>query len=124
MSRRYLSKLEVEGAIRRGKQVDAFLGAGNSSENRTIKYLTLRASANQVVAELWEVEDPGDPNYHDVYSLYPPHGDDAPDIIFNFGSVAEAMSQLDLQFPGVASRFMNQGVIDDEYAAYKASGNK
>ena len=122
MSRRYLSKLEVESAIRRGKQVDAFLGGGNSGVAPTIRYLTLRSAGSKVVAELWEVEDPADPNYHDVYSLYPPHGDDAPGMIFNFGSVAEAMSQLDLQFPGIAGRFMNQGVIDDEYADYKSSG--
>lgn len=120
MTRRYLTQAEVSSAIRRGKQVDAFLGAGEISPEPTIRYLTVRGTAERVTAELWEVEDPRDPEYLDVYSLYPPHGDDAPDQIFSFATVQEALTELDERFPGVSGRFVNQGVIGDEYAEYLA----
>ena len=120
MTRRYLTRSEVESAVRRGKQVDAFLGAGPGANPPTIRYIAVRDRSQRIYAELWEVEDLADPDFLDVYSLYPPHGDDAPEQIFVFESVAEALTELDKRFPGVSSRFVNEGVIGDEYADYLA----
>ena len=117
-TRRYLTQSEVSSAIRRGKQVDAFLGAGNTSSDPTIRYLTVRGTPENVTAELWEVEDPQNPDFLDVYGLYPSNGDDAPDQVFVFPSVPDAMSELNKHFPGVVNRFVSQGVIGDEYAEY------
>ena len=117
-TRRYLTQSEVSSAIRRGKQVDAFLGAGNTSSDPTIRYLTVRGTPENVTAELWEVEDPRNPDFLDVYGLYPSNGDDVPDQVFVFPSVPDAMSELNKHFPGVVDRFVSQGVIDDEYAEY------
>ena len=48
----------------------------------------------------------GDPEYVDVYSLYPPNGDDALDQIFNFTSVTHALNGIDSLFPGASGRFV------------------
>ena len=120
MPRRYLTQTEISSAVRRGKQVDAFLGPGEREDVPTIRYLTVQGTTDRVTAELWEVEDPRDPNLCDVYCFYPPHGDDAPDQIFVFESVLDALVELNKAFPGASSRFVNQGVIDDEYAEYLA----
>ncbi len=120
MTRRYLSQYEVSSATQRGKRVDSFLGAGDISAEPTIRYLSVRGTAEQVTATLWEVEDPRNPDFLDVDSLYPPNGGDAPVAVFVCTSVQEALTQLDERFPGVAERFVNQGVIGDEYADYLA----
>ena len=120
MTRRYLSKFEISSAVKRGKQVDAFLGAGDITSAPTIRYLSVRGGIDYVTAELWEVEDPRNPDFLDVYSLYSPNGDDAPDQIFVFASVREALTELDKHFSGVSERFVNQGVVGDEYADYLA----
>ena len=120
MTRRYLTQSEVSSAIQRGKQVEAFLGSGEIGSGPTIRYLTVRGTTERLTAELWEVEDPRNPEFLDVYSMYPPNGDDAPNQIFSFASVEEALSELGRHFPGVADRFVNQGVIGDEYAEYLA----
>ncbi len=120
MARRYLTKTEISSAVRRGKQVDAFLGAGECGDVPTIRYLTAQGTSGRIYAELWEVEDPRDPEFLDVYNFCPPNGDDAPDRIFVFESVLDALVELDKIFPWVSLRFVNQGVIDDEYAEYLA----
>ncbi len=119
MTRRYLSESEILGAIRRGRSVGVFLGAGDAAVP-TIRYLTLRGTEQQVTAKLWEVEDPRNPNFFDVSSLYPPNGDDEPEQVFSFTSVQQALSEIDTHFPGASGRFVNQGVIDDEYRDYLA----
>ncbi len=55
MSRRYLTHEEVESAINRGKQVEAFLGSFQKDEN-CIRWLSVSGNGLRYSVSVWEVQ--------------------------------------------------------------------
>ena len=114
---RYLLHDEIASALARGKSVEQFLGPGR--EANTIHWLEVRPTDDQI--ELWsfEVEDVGNSEYIDLYSF--PESDppnDAPAGRAETPSAAIELAQS--LFAASPNCWLNQGVIQDLYAASKA----
>ena len=122
MPRRYLSYTEIDQRLRRGRAVEAFIGGGLVEGQRTIRWIVLQYHSDRVLGELWEAQDPRDSEWLDVYSFGTPDGDDEPLILYQFDSLRDGLAELDRQFPKISERFVNQGVVQDEYADYLAKG--
>ena len=121
MTRRYLSAAEANSALVRGERVEAFLGGDIRQGQPVIRYTSLWLDGGSINATVWEVADPQEPGFLDVYSFYPVGHDDEPLEAFTFPDLDEAIAALELYFPGIAERFVIAGVIQDEYAEYLAS---
>ncbi len=117
MSRRYLTHKEVESAINRGKQVEAFLGSFQKEED-CIRWLSVSGSGQQYSVSVWEAIDKGSEYYLDVYSFPPANGEwDEPVKVFEVSSLNEIAEVL-----GIGNlNFVNYGVVQDEYGDYKAT---
>ena len=115
MSRRYLTTDEAEAAVRRGKDVEVFLGGFESMGQRCIRWASINSSKEGFVGRVWESIDEGSPNYLDVYSFSPVSGE------WDVPVRSEASSSLDalLELLGCPSnKLVNAGVVQDEYASY------
>ena len=119
MGRRYLSAGESESALARGKCIEAFLGGDRSSRPGTIRWLRLSKDHSRIRGEYWESIDAGDSDYLDVYSFGTRDGGDEPTVVYRFDSFKECIAELDRQFPGIATKFVNESVIQDEYSDYR-----
>ena len=118
MTRRYLSAAEANNALARGDRVEAFLGGDIRQGQPVIRYTSLWQEGGAINATVWEVADPQDPGYLDVYSFYPIGHDDEPLETFIFQDFDGAIAALEGHFPGVSERLVNAGVVQDEYADY------
>jgi hypothetical protein len=121
MPRRYLSDTEIDQRLRRGRSVEAFLGGGLVEGQRTIRWIVLRYDSDHVRGELWEALDPRDPEWLDVYSFGTPDEEDEPSTLYQFDSLQDGLAELDRQIPNISQRFVNQGVVQNEYAHYLAN---
>jgi hypothetical protein len=121
MPRRYLTDTEIDQRLRSGRSVEAFLGGGVVEGQRTIRWIVLRYDSDRVQGELWEALDPRDPEWFDVYSFGTLNEEGEPSILYQFNSLQDGLTELDRQFPRISQRFVNQGVVQDEYAEYLAN---
>ncbi len=115
MSRRYLTEKEVESALKRGKQVEAFLGAFHKDED-CIRWISLLSINEKIAVSVWEAKDKGSEDYLDVYSFPPVNGEwNTPVQVFEATSINDIKSALGLD----VLNFVNSGVVQDEYGDYK-----
>jgi len=117
MSRRYLTDKEIESALKRGKQVEAFLGAFHKDED-CIRWLSLSGNGQEITVSVWEAIDKGSEDFLDVYSFPPVNGEwDTPVKVFEVSSINDIKSVLSLD----VLNFVNSGIVQDEYSDYKAT---
>ena len=92
---------------------------GRGTTPGSIHWVELRQSDDQIEIWSYEVEDVGDSEYIDLYS-FPETGNttDAPLGVVESAAAAVAFAQS--QFAAAPDRWLNQGVIQDLYAATKA----
>ena len=63
MTRRYLLRDEVDGALRRGNSVECFLGSCERAGKPGVRHLSLNLDDGTVVVGLFETQDLGDPAF-------------------------------------------------------------
>lgn len=127
MDRRYLQADEVAAALRRGKGVECFLGRCSRDGKPGIRWISLHASGQSIELRVYDSADVGRPDYLDIYEFGPL------DPALELGSADETLSFSDLQscldalsarFPTATSRFVNEGVIQDEYAEFLSQAQR
>lgn len=117
MGRRYLTDSEIEFALGRGKEVEAFLG-GFENDGLCIRWISLATNGKSIVVSVWEAIDRGSEDYLDVYSFPPANGVwDMPAKVFEVSSISEIKSSLGVD----VLNFVNYGVVQDEYGDYKST---
>ena len=115
---RHLTRDQAAGALRRGKQVEQLLDSEPHEGRRTVRWLTVGPSRGHFVVSAHHVYDEGNPEFLDVSEFSPiddeeewgegtliarlPDPEDALDAARGHGATPE--------------RWVNQGVIGDEYA--------
>jgi hypothetical protein len=75
-------------------------------------------------ARLYETADRGSSSYLDLYEFGPldpevEYGD--ADRVEVFGSFGDCLSWMSSRWPGSEGRFVNEGVLQDEYADFVAA---
>lgn len=123
MARRYLLRNEVEGALRRGKTVECFLGGFEDAGRPGMRHISLDMDGAAVIARLYESADLGDPALLDIYEFGPlsPSLDlGEADQKLVFLSLDSCLDYMEQSWPGSSSRLVNEGVLQDEYADFVA----
>lgn len=118
MSRRYLSAQEAETTLRRGKAVEIFLGGCEVQNKKCIRWASFNLSGSLVIGSLWEALDQGTEDYLDIYTFDSPTGDYNEAVrTVEAENVELAAKELGLN----ELKFVNQGVVQDEYLSYLKS---
>ncbi|MFO6421800.1 hypothetical protein [Motilimonas sp. KMU-193] len=118
MSRRYLTLQEAESSLNRGKTVEVFLGSFAHDSAKCIRWVSFSKSASGITGSLWEAFDQGTIDYLDVYTFDPLSGEyDEPTKLVT----AENLKSAALALKVDNFNFVNQGMVQDEYADYLSS---
>jgi len=118
MSRRYLTLLEAETSLSRGKTVEIFLGPFTCNSEKCIRWASLSKSEAGVAGNLWEVFDQGSIGYVDVYTFDSPSGEYYEPIK---SVAAETIKSAALELGIKDFNFINQGIVQEEYADFLSS---
>jgi hypothetical protein len=124
MPQRYLLSSEAKFALHRGKAVECFIGAIQRDGFEGIRWLSIRVSEDHgaFVLHRYDSADCGSLEYLDVYEFRPLDPElqmDEPDETEVFSDFDSLLQALDVRFPGCSAKLVNEGVIQDEYAAFK-----
>ena len=127
MARRYLTLSEAESALNRGKSIECFLGYCERDGRRGIKWLSASRRGESVRLAIFETADIGNEGFLDLYEfgpLNPALELDEPDEKRIFENFPSFISEVETMFPSSTTRFVNEGVIQDEYSDFIARGRK
>jgi hypothetical protein len=121
---RHLIRAFAVGALRRGRQIEQFLGGIQRDGRQGIRWLTLSPGNAGITLYLHEVEDVGTDNFWDV-SEFPPLDDEEET---GFGRTIAVVSTpdeaLDLaarELGAHPDRWVNQAVVCSEYGDYRST---
>lgn len=117
-SRRHLTLSEATSALRRGRQVEQYLGVDNGPDGRPVVRWVAVGEAHRVFRlTLHEVEDVGSDDFLDV-SEFPPIAEDeevGEGQVIGTSEEADAALHLAESLGAAPDRWVNQGVVQDEY---------
>ncbi|PTQ89472.1 hypothetical protein [Agitococcus lubricus] len=109
---RYLLEKELLSVLYRGKSVEQFLGYG--STDKTIRWIELRPKVETSEVWLFEVENIGSNDYLDVYSFPEVDGSNSQALVTL--QPEKAIQYCYEELNAIPTCWVNQGVIQDEYA--------
>ncbi|MFC5674638.1 hypothetical protein [Streptomyces incanus] len=123
---RYLVEPFIVGALRRGRSVEQFLGPVGSPDRPGLRYAEVRAVRTSFEVYVHIVEDVGHETFLDL-DEFPPFDQDAEEEEFGrlLGSTEEPQGALVLAEEctgAVRGRWVNQGVVQDEYLDFVRAG--
>jgi hypothetical protein len=121
MGRRYLTSDEADGALRRGKVVECFLGACASDDGVGIARISISLVGEVTELSLFKSADIGSAEFLDVYAFPPLNASpeqDEPDEVCAFASLEECLVSMEARWPGSSERLVNEFVVQDEYRDY------
>lgn len=118
---RHLAPSALQSTLSREASIEAFLGGSHRDGRPTIRWISVCSHAGRVVVRCFEAYDPRDPGFLDVYELtgvgeLP----DEPVEERAFSSLEEALAFVESHHGIGRDRFVNEGVVQDEYADYLA----
>lgn len=116
----------IIGALRRGRSVEQFLGPVGSAEHPGVRYAEIRAARTSYEVYVHAVEDVGTENLVDL-NVLPPFDEDAEEEDFGqlLGTTEDPQDALVLAEEctgAVRGRWVNQGVVQDEYRDFVRAG--
>ncbi|MGI5171028.1 hypothetical protein ACQEU3_42425 [Spirillospora sp. CA-253888] len=119
---RHLTPAFAQGALRRGKQIEQFLGGFDHGEERVIRWAALSPGRQGVTLYLSEVIDIGGAAFRDVSEFPPldPGEETWGKVIGTAVGPAEALDLAEREVGAAQDRWVNQGVVGNEYADYRA----
>ena len=119
---KYLTDIEIRTLINLGRTLEIFLGR-TTDNNETINWISLtKNNAGQFELSTHSVFDDGDIDHLDIYS-FEPIDPDEPFQIRVFTTLDEALTFILDNHKLTNLRFVNQGVIQNEYKGLKEKDN-
>ncbi|HEY0018877.1 MAG TPA: hypothetical protein VGC13_21430 [Longimicrobium sp.] len=117
---RYLILPFIRTALNRGACVEQFLGGFDDGGEPAIRWITLCQEEDAVVLSLHEAYDQGDESFWDVYDFTPLTEYDEDDAAgeHRLPTVEEAIALAVERYGASPDRFVNGGVVQDEYGDY------
>ncbi|GAA2097852.1 hypothetical protein [Actinomadura alba] len=122
---RHLTPSFAHAALRRGKEIEQFLGGFDQGKEHIIRWAALSPAKGQIILYLSEVVDVGTDTFWDV-SEFPPLNPDEETWGKITGTAASPEEALDLaehRLGAAPDRWVNQGVVGSEYGDYRATRN-
>ena len=123
---RYLQGMHLDYAISAGKTVEQFLGAFERDGDQAIRYLTIRKQGERFWLHNHEVYDEGSEDYLDLYAfeyLEMPEDRFEP-FPTEFNTMEDALRYASAEFGADSRRWVNKGVVQDEYSDFIRSRNQ
>ncbi|MGW9026812.1 hypothetical protein ACWGQ5_22030 [Streptomyces sp. NPDC055722] len=122
---RYLAESFALGALRRGRPVEQFLGPAGSPERPGIHYVEVRLAKAQYEIFLHTLEDIGHESFADLVEFPPLDPDDEKEefgrLVATRDDPLAALAAEDVT-GAVRGRWVNAGVVQDEYHDYVMAG--
>jgi hypothetical protein len=119
---KYLTEIETRTLLNLGKTLEIFLGQSGDN-NEIISWLSLaKNETGQVELSTYMVLDCGDLDHLDIYSFEPVDPDE-PYQTTAFSTLDEALIFIRNNYNQTEPKFLNQGVIQDEYKRLKENDN-
>ncbi|MFK8906772.1 hypothetical protein [Streptomyces sp. YS-3] len=123
---RYLAEPFIIGVLKRGRTVEEFLGPIGTPDRPGVRYAEIRATSTLHDVYVHAVEDVGHENFLDL-DAFPPFDQDAEEEDFGqlLGTAEDPHDALVLAEKGtgaVRGRWVNQGVVQDEYRDFVRAG--
>ena len=120
-TRRQLTIGEAEFALRRGRDVEIFLGGCGTSEQPGVRFAVLSGALQDSRLSVFEVRQHG-PDFLDLYEAGPLAVDsedqDGAILVREHTTVSDALDTLADAFPAHPLNLVNFGVLADEYRDY------
>ncbi|MFI0451478.1 hypothetical protein [Actinomadura sp. 6N118] len=126
---RHLTPAFAIGALRRGKPIEQFLGGFQQEGRPALRWSTISPTKSSLTVSLHEVEDVGPDALGGTYDIseYPPLDEEeylgeGRDIGI-CESPEQALDLAERELRARKDRWVNFGVLGDEYADYRAARN-
>ena len=111
---RYIDKQQINTYLNLGKTIEVFLGRINI-DRTVLSYLELTKTKNtKIQLTIFEHYDEGNLNWLDIYDFSYIDPDEEFETI-EFDDVENAIEEIKARFQLDEVKFVNQGVIQDEY---------
>ncbi len=111
---RYLNKQQAKSYLDLGKTLEVFLGRVHIDKG-IISYLEInKALDDKIEVTIYDHYDEGNLEWLDVYSFSYVDSDEDFEIL-QFDNIAELIETIQLRFHLSEIKFVNQGIIQDEY---------
>jgi hypothetical protein len=118
---RHLAPAFALGALRRGKQIEQFLGTVQHDHRCGLRWVALSPSRAGVAVYLSEVEDIGSDTFLDLTEFPPldPEDETWGREIALLSTPEEALHRAERDLAADPERWVNQGIVCDEYRDFR-----
>lgn len=120
---RYLIPAFIQSALHRGQAVEQFLGGFVHDGDPAIRWIAIAPRDGEIVLSLHETYDEGGEDFTDVYafaSIGDPDEAYEPAAEHRFATIDEALAAAVERYGADLARFVNAGLVEDEYGDYRA----
>ncbi|MDT6984243.1 hypothetical protein ACFSUJ_28170 [Streptomyces lusitanus] len=123
---RYLTQSSALGALSRGRPIEQFLGPVGSPERPGIRYVEVRPTKTRYEIYLHTLEDVGHETFVDVVEFPPLYTDDEEEefgrLLTTCDDPLGALAAAEDVMGAGRGRWVNAGVVQDEYLDYVVAG--
>ncbi|GAB7184589.1 hypothetical protein ATKI12_4420 [Kitasatospora sp. Ki12] len=118
---RHLTRSFAVGALRRGTQIEQFLGAFEHEGRQALRWLALGPGREGITIYLSEVEDVGSTTYSavDDFPSIDPDDNTWGKVIATKSTPEEALDLAENELGAQPGRWVNEGLVCSEYHDYK-----
>jgi hypothetical protein len=116
---RYLAEIDAVSAVRNGRTIEQFLAPRVESNYRALRWVCVKRDRDDTFsASRYEVFDEGDLNHLDLYAFGFVDPDEPCAERSGLPSAEAALKVAEEQFGADGCRYVNVGIIQDEYADF------
>jgi hypothetical protein len=120
--RRHLNEAEARAAVSRGALIEQWLGSEERDGETVLRYVRVELERSGGLRVTYhEVIDDGGADFFDVYEFTPADPDEPDGVSSFFTDIDAAFQHCTDCYQARVDRFVNAGVIQDEYADYLSS---
>jgi len=116
---RYLTEIDALGAVQSGRTIEQFLAPREESCYRALRWVCVKRDRDGMFSvSRYEVFDEGDLNHLDLYGFSLVDPDEPCEEHSGLPSAEAAIAVAQDQFGADRRKYVNAGVIQDEYADF------
>ena len=122
---RYLLPPFIQSALNRGHAVEQFLGGFEYEGSPALRWLTLQPEEDGVTLLVYESYDEGGEDFLDLYAFSEIDGEQGDSAAEHpCATLDEALTLARTRYGADPERWVNEGVVQDEYQDYLTRGRR